>query len=257
MATVSPLARGLRYSSRAGLRAGHGLWRSLVAHPSGGREAAGSNPASPTRTGRYLLNARCRWVTVSSVRAYDSSTQCPSPSHVDRRAAQRRCRTRTVLARGSAGTRPTPHLDRRGPAPCRQASVGHLPLHRPTTMVGRGANPRRARRDVLGARPPHPWSEQQRRLHVTDPGPRRAARPGCVTPGRLQRATTCRHDGGPTSIRPTTNSGDVHRRRVVRPRGRSRSAGARTLLETPRRVHRTTRMRWITFPSLAVTARCT
>src|SRR4051795_2887616 len=42
-------------ASRAGsipvarLRTGHGEWRSLVAHPAGGRAVAGSNPVSPIR----------------------------------------------------------------------------------------------------------------------------------------------------------------------------------------------------------------
>lgn len=35
-----------------------GLWRSLVARPSGGRKAAGSNPASPTNFARFVIVLR-------------------------------------------------------------------------------------------------------------------------------------------------------------------------------------------------------
>ena len=34
-----------------------GLWRSLVARPSGGRKVAGSSPASPTKNNRPCLMA--------------------------------------------------------------------------------------------------------------------------------------------------------------------------------------------------------
>ncbi len=33
----------------------HGLWRSLVAHYTGGVGVAGSNPVSPTKIGRFLF----------------------------------------------------------------------------------------------------------------------------------------------------------------------------------------------------------
>ena len=42
-----------RFDSRRPL-AGHGEWRSLVAHPAGGRAVAGSNPVSP-------MQVACKW----------------------------------------------------------------------------------------------------------------------------------------------------------------------------------------------------
>ena len=52
-------------ASRAGsipvARSGcHGEWRSLVAHPAGGRAVAGSNPVSPTRAGPCVSSRRAR-----------------------------------------------------------------------------------------------------------------------------------------------------------------------------------------------------
>jgi hypothetical protein len=55
-------------ASRAGsipvarLRDSHGEWRSLVAHPAGGRAVAGSNPVSPIRReARNSAKARSVW----------------------------------------------------------------------------------------------------------------------------------------------------------------------------------------------------
>src|SRR4051794_37507069 len=48
----SPVARFVRSHS-------HGEWRSLVAHPAGGRAVAGSNPVSPIETGGPHLRAFC------------------------------------------------------------------------------------------------------------------------------------------------------------------------------------------------------
>jgi hypothetical protein len=53
LGTVSEWGRVLRYRSLASVelfRRKHGLWRSLVAHYTGGVGVAGSNPVSPTAT---------------------------------------------------------------------------------------------------------------------------------------------------------------------------------------------------------------
>ena len=46
------------HGPQIGYEAGQvGLWRSLVARPSGGRKVAGSSPASPTNTRTLFRNA--------------------------------------------------------------------------------------------------------------------------------------------------------------------------------------------------------
>ena len=50
----SPVARSLRPAVHS-----HGEWRSLVAHPAGGRAVAGSNPVSPIEVKRPALRAFC------------------------------------------------------------------------------------------------------------------------------------------------------------------------------------------------------
>ena len=51
-AVTSLVANTLSYSSC------HGLWRSLVAHLTGGQGVAGSNPVSPTEVARKLKGFR-------------------------------------------------------------------------------------------------------------------------------------------------------------------------------------------------------
>ena len=50
------LLNRLRPAQKLVLPLNVGLWRSLVARPSGGRKVAGSSPASPTK---YMLPLRC------------------------------------------------------------------------------------------------------------------------------------------------------------------------------------------------------
>jgi hypothetical protein len=50
---------------------GHGEWRSLVAHPAGGRAVAGSNPVSPTKKSKYeeMRTRRARASQIAQLQA--------------------------------------------------------------------------------------------------------------------------------------------------------------------------------------------
>src|SRR3954470_5953242 len=79
----SKLVGGVRFPSPA--LDIYGEWRSLVAHPAGGRAVAGSNPVSPTYT-----------------RASRSSASCPRfPPREGEGGPRGRCRARVARARGA------------------------------------------------------------------------------------------------------------------------------------------------------------
>ena len=60
------LVNRLRPAQKLVLPLNVGLWRSLVARPSGGRKVAGSSPASPTKQTRPLPVNGWRAVCVSA-----------------------------------------------------------------------------------------------------------------------------------------------------------------------------------------------
>ena len=68
----------------------HGEWRSLVAHPAGGRAVAGSNPVSPITSKR-----RCCWrlpaLAIATTRATGNKrgTSSRAPQHPERRVSCR------------------------------------------------------------------------------------------------------------------------------------------------------------------------
>src|SRR5690606_28498142 len=150
--TVSPPRARLRYGSSAGPPTGSGLWRSLVAHPSGGREAAGSNPASPTLD---AAPARVRGGGSFDLRgtspASASAARAPATVPTVRAVPRRRiCRAHTVTAPSGGATVPL-----RSPGPPHYGAV-----HRVVAGAACGGGFGRVRSGCLPERPwrPAAWT---------------------------------------------------------------------------------------------------
>lgn len=64
-----------------------GTWRSLVAHPAGGRKVAGSNPAVPTLKALQMRGFSFSWPSISGDMFHECSTR--AANHPSTKAARR------------------------------------------------------------------------------------------------------------------------------------------------------------------------
>jgi hypothetical protein len=104
------------------------MWRSLVAHLTGGQGVAGSTPVIPTREGRRLArvsgpSSLARRVAPSEISPDDRSLGVP-PWHVDRRSPSSRCGRRSVGQSRGASSRPPAVVA--PPAPCKECGQANI-----------------------------------------------------------------------------------------------------------------------------------